>query len=108
MQTRTKELIRNGDTDYATAFLSLEGSEFDILTDIVIGAVAKHKILHIWPQEGSIEDIACNGKIEKLEGTNYTICYWGQDKEYKQDGEDYKMQINELAVGFICGGVVFL
>ncbi|KAK6189816.1 hypothetical protein SNE40_001805 [Patella caerulea] len=107
METKIKELIRNGDTDYATAFPSLEGSTCDVLSDIVSGGVVKRKILHIWAQEGSFEDIAFNGKVEKLKGTTYTICYWRQDKDYEQDGEDFKVQLHELAVDFICGDVVF-
>ena len=48
-----------------------------------------------------------NDKVEKLKGTTYTICYWGQAKDYEQYGEDYRVQIHELAVDFICGDVVF-
>jgi hypothetical protein len=107
MEAKMKELVKKGETDYATAFPSLEGSVLDILSDIVTGAVAKHNILHNWAQEGSFEDSTYNGKIEKLKGATYTICYWGQDKEYEQDGEDYKVQIHELAVDYICGDLVF-
>ena len=64
---KIKELIRNMDTDYATAFPSLQVSSFDVLPDIV----AKRSILHAWCQEGSFEDIMYN---EKLKGITYTIC----------------------------------
>ena len=78
------------------------------LSDIVSGAVAKRSILHVWAQEGSFADSTYNGKIEKRKGTTYTICYWGQDKEYEEDGEDYKVQMHELAVDYICGDLVFV
>ena len=70
-EVKIKELIRNMDTDYATAFPSLQVSSFDVLPDIVGGAVAKRSILHAWCQEGSFEDIMYN---EKLKGITYTIC----------------------------------
>ena len=103
MEAIMKELIRNSDTDYETAFPSLECSACDILSDIVSWAVSKRSILHVWAQEGSFADSTYNGKIEKLKVTTYTICYWGLDKEYEQDGQDYKVQIHELAVDYICG-----
>ena len=46
---------------------------------------------------------AYNGKIEKLKGKNYTICYWDLDQTYEDDGEDYKVLLHELVVDFICG-----
>ena len=63
MGFKMKELVRNKDTDYATAFPSLQVSSFDILSDIVSGAIVKRSILHAWCQEGSFEDIMYNGKI---------------------------------------------
>ena len=109
MEKKMKQLMKDGETDYAAAFPSLDSSfDFDLLSDIVSGAVVKSTILHVWAQDGSFENCIFNGKIEKLKGTVYTICYWGQDKDYEEDGEDYKVQIYELAVDYLCGDVQFL
>ena len=77
MGLKIKELMRNMDTDYATAFPSLQVSSFDVLSDIFSSDVAKRSILHAWCLEGSLQDTMYNGKVKKLKGTTYTIYYWG-------------------------------
>ena len=39
----------------------------------------------VWTEEGHFGDNAYNGKIEKLKGKKYTICYWGLDQTYEDD-----------------------
>ena len=65
MGLKMKELMRNMDTDYATAFPSLQVSSFDVLSDIVSGAAAKHSFLHARCLEGSFQDTMYNDKVGK-------------------------------------------
>ena len=62
----------------------------------------------VWTEEGHFGDNGYNGNIEKLKGKKYTICYWGLDQTYEDDGEDYKVLLHELVVDFICGDVEFM
>ena len=47
------------------------------------------------------------GKLTKLKGKNYTICYCGLDETCEDDG-GYKVLLHELVVDFICGDVEFM
>ena len=108
LEDKVKQLLDQPNGDYATTFPSLDSVALDTLQDIVKGAVVKRKILHLWAEEGHFGENGYNGKIEKLKGKEYTICYWGVDQTYEDDGEDYKVLLHELVVDFICGDVQFM
>ena len=114
MERQVLHLLSSENPDYVGAFPSLNSASVDILQDILKGAVVGQKILHNWNERRSHSSTTYFGKIEKLKVPKtknckkHYICYWEPTGDYDEDGEDYNIKLQELAVDYIQGDVQFI
>ena len=115
MERQVLDLLSSENPDYVGAFPSLNSASVDILQDILKGAVVGQKFLHNWNERRSHSSTTYFGRIEKLKvpktkncKKHYIICYWEQTGDYVEDGEDYNIQLQELAMDYIQGDVQFI